>query len=40
MRAMANAALFGGIVILALMLLATVLSVAFATRGAMAANDR
>jgi cell division transport system permease protein len=38
MRAMSNAALFGGIAILALMLLATVLSVVFATRGAMVAN--
>ena len=38
MRAMANAAVLGGIAVLALMLLATVLSVVFATRGAMAAN--
>jgi cell division transport system permease protein len=38
MRAMSNAALFGGIAIMALMLLATVLSVVFATRGAMVAN--
>jgi cell division transport system permease protein len=38
MRAMANAAVFGGMAILALMLLATVLSVIFATRGAMVAN--
>ena len=38
MRAMSNAALFGGIAILTLMLLATVLSVVFATRGAMVAN--
>jgi cell division transport system permease protein len=38
MRAMSNATLFGGIAILALMLLATVLSVVFATRGAMVAN--
>jgi cell division transport system permease protein len=38
MRAMSNAALFGGIAVLALMLLATVLSVVFATRGAMVAN--
>jgi cell division transport system permease protein len=38
MRAMTRAALFGGIGILALMLVATVLSVAFATRGAMATN--
>ena len=38
MRAMANAAVIGGIAVLALVLLATVLSVMFATRGAMAAN--
>jgi cell division transport system permease protein len=38
MRAMARAAIVGGIGILALMLIATVLSVAFATRGAMATN--
>jgi cell division transport system permease protein len=38
MRAMSNAALFGGIAIMTLMLLATVLSVVFATRGAMVAN--
>jgi cell division transport system permease protein len=38
MRAMSNAALFGGLTILVLMLLATVLSVVFATRGAMVAN--
>jgi len=38
MRAMANAAIAGGIGILALVLIATVLSVAFATRGAMATN--
>ncbi|MCC6891025.1 MAG: ABC transporter permease [Hyphomicrobiales bacterium] len=38
MRAMSNAALFGGIALLALMLAATVLSVVFATRGAMVAN--
>jgi cell division transport system permease protein len=38
MRAMSNAALFGGLAILFLMLLATVLSVVFATRGAMVAN--
>jgi cell division transport system permease protein len=38
MRAMANTAIAGGIGILALVLAATVLSVAFATRGAMAAN--
>ncbi len=38
MRAMASAAIAGGIGILVLVLAATVLSVAFATRGAMAAN--
>lgn len=38
MRAMAEAAVFGGLLILALVLAATVLSVTFATRGAMAAN--
>jgi len=38
MRAMASTAVFGGIAILALVLAATVLSVTFATRGAMAAN--
>ena len=38
MRAMANTAIAGGIGILVLVLVATVLSVAFATRGAMAAN--
>lgn len=38
MRAMSNAALFGGIAILTLMLMATVLSVVFATRSAMVAN--
>jgi cell division transport system permease protein len=38
MRAMANAAIACGIAILALVLVATVLSVAFATRGAMATN--
>lgn len=38
MRAMANAAIAGGVGILALVLVATVLSVAFATRGAMATN--
>ncbi len=38
MRAMAGAAIAGGIAILALVLVATVLSVAFATRGAMATN--
>ena len=38
MRAMSNATVFGGIAILTLMLMATVLSVVFATRGAMVAN--
>ena len=38
MRAMANTTMFGGIGVLLLMLAATMLSVAFATRGAMAAN--
>jgi cell division transport system permease protein len=38
MRAMSNAALIVGLAVLALMLLATVLSVVFATRGAMVAN--
>ena len=38
MRAMANTTVFGGIGVLLLMLAATMLSVAFATRGAMAAN--
>jgi cell division transport system permease protein len=38
MRAMASTAIAGGIAILALVLAATVLSVAFATRGAMATN--
>jgi cell division transport system permease protein len=38
MRAMADSAVVGGIVILVLMFAATVLSVTFATRGAMAAN--
>ncbi len=38
MRAMASAAIAAGIGILALVLVATVLSVAFATRGAMATN--
>jgi len=38
MRAMAGTAVFAGLVILLLMLVATVLSIAFATRGAMAAN--
>jgi cell division transport system permease protein len=38
MRAMANAALFGGVAVLLLVLAATVLSVTFATRAAMATN--
>jgi cell division transport system permease protein len=38
MSTMAQTALFGGLGVLALMLAATVLSVAFATRGAMATN--
>ena len=38
MRAMARAAVIGGLVVLILVLLATVLSVAFATRAAMATN--
>jgi cell division transport system permease protein len=38
MRAMAGTAIGGGIAILALVLTATILSVAFATRGAMATN--
>lgn len=38
MRAMAGTAVFAGLVILLLMIVATVLSVVFATRGAMAAN--
>jgi cell division transport system permease protein len=38
MRAMAHAALAGGLAILALVMIATMLSVTFATRGAMAAN--
>jgi cell division transport system permease protein len=38
MRAMSNATLFGGITILTLMMMATVLSVVFATRSAMVAN--
>jgi cell division transport system permease protein len=38
MRAMAGAAVVGGLAVLALVLVATVLSVMFATRGAMAAN--
>jgi len=38
MRAMADSAVIAGVVILVLMLVATVLSVSFATRGAMATN--
>ena len=38
MRAMAGAAVFGGLAVLALMIAATVLSVTFATRAAMATN--
>jgi cell division transport system permease protein len=38
MRAMADSAVIAGIAILILMLVATVLSVSFATRGAMATN--
>ncbi len=38
MRSMTNATMFGGIGILVLVIVATVLSVSFATRGAMAAN--
>jgi cell division transport system permease protein len=38
MRTMANTAMIGGLAVLTLVLLATVLSVMFATRGAMAAN--
>jgi len=38
MRAMAGTAVAGGIGVLALVLIATILSVTFATRGAMAAN--
>jgi cell division transport system permease protein len=38
MRAMAGSAVIGGIVVLALVLVATMLSVTFATRGAMATN--
>ena len=38
MRAMATSAIAGGIIVLVLMLTATILSVAFATRSAMAAN--
>jgi len=38
MRAMAGTAVAAGVIILVLMLVATVLSVSFATRGAMAAN--
>jgi len=38
MRAMARAAVFGGVAVLVLVLIATILSVTFATRGAMATN--
>jgi cell division transport system permease protein len=38
MRAMSNAAILGGLSVLLLVLTATVVSVSFATRGAMAAN--
>jgi cell division transport system permease protein len=38
MRTMTNATVFAGIGILALMIVATIISVSFATRGAMAAN--
>jgi len=38
MRAMARAAVFGGVGVLVLVLIATILSVTFATRGAMATN--
>jgi cell division transport system permease protein len=38
MRSMSNATVFAGIGILALVIVATILSVSFATRGAMAAN--
>ena len=38
MRSMSNATMFAGIGILALVIIATVISVSFATRGAMAAN--
>jgi cell division transport system permease protein len=38
MRSMTNATMFGGVGILALVIVATVISVSFATRGAMAAN--
>jgi cell division transport system permease protein len=38
MRAMANSAVGAGLVVLILMLAATILSVTFATKGAMAAN--
>jgi cell division transport system permease protein len=40
MRAMAGSAIAGGIAILALMIVATMLSVTFATRGAMATNKQ
>jgi len=38
MRAMAGTAVFAGLLVLVLMIVATVLSIAFATRGAMVAN--
>ena len=38
MRSMTNATVFAGIGILALVIIATIISVSFATRGAMAAN--
>src|SRR6202048_638327 len=38
MRSMTNATVFGGIGILVLVIIATIISVSFATRGAMAAN--
>ena len=38
MRAMASAAIFGGVTVLALVVVATILSVMFATRAAMATN--
>src|SRR6202142_4579529 len=38
MRSMSSATVFGGLAILALVIVATIISVSFATRGAMAAN--
>ena len=38
MRSMTNATVFAGIGVLALVIIATIISVSFATRGAMAAN--